>query len=550
MPLPQQNQKSFHEIDFTHYISHYFNLVWRWKIWIIIAGPVFFIATFVGLLKFYPENPELTANTLIGLENAADMVAVRDVVSTDDGKAAIIKTRTFLQQIVHKLSLRLLTKKYTRSQLFDDVTVDSSAVSGKYHFKINKENNNLFILEFTNKKLGIRNRIIESNYLASLQQITTQGITLQFSENFLQEPHDFTFNIVDERQAIEYVYERLEIKSPDPRRQIFHIEVTLRGKDYPLMAQTLNTIADAFVEKNMLYKRRKNENLLAALEKQFEKAKVELAKADAVLNEFRTENPTVGLNQTAQQTVQELIAMETSTFSINNDLKDGQKLYTKFASAAQEEKVQVAQEIIYFLSLKEETAGPILQNELDRLIAEKRDLLRNYIHSHPLVKENQNAINNVLEKINQALSTYLANTEKAISRKASGINSLSNKLKNLPNKEIQLAELTRRQQVAADIYSTVLDRYNQAKVAETIEVADVYIMDYAVPPIPPPVNTMKFLAISVLLGAAIALGPMIVADMATKTVRTEFELNKMTDLVVLESVPEIKVKKRRIKRKK
>ncbi len=119
------------------------------------------------------------------------------------------------------------------------------------------------------------------------------------------------------------------------------------------------------------------------------------------------------------------------------------------------------------------------------------------------------------------------------------VSQISQKLRGLPSQELRLANLERRQRISSDIYSMVLSRYNQAKVADAVEVADVYIMDYAIPPSAPRTNVLMLLGLALGIGLAVAIGPPILLDLVDKTARTEFELRRMTPILVLESIPDM-----------
>jgi uncharacterized protein involved in exopolysaccharide biosynthesis len=177
--------------------------------------------------------------------------------------------------------------------------------------------------------------------------------------------------------------------------------------------------------------------------------------------------------------------------------------------------------------------------DLNRNLAELRILENTYMATHPLVLEKKAEVERLLQKVFHELQSFIIKLEEEYLQNSFKISNISEKLQSLPNKEMQMAEMQRQQQVAAEIYAAASEKFNQAKVAETIEMADVYIMDYAVPPIPPPVDVVKIFALCMLLGIFVSFGPMIFFDMVSKTVRTEFELRRMTVMTVFESIPEI-----------
>lgn len=538
--MAQPKQTSLREIDFSYYFKHYMLLLWRWKLWIIISGPVVSLFALIYMVKFAPPVPELRATALIGIEHDVNTgAAMMNFVDIDNSKAELITTRNFLYDIVNKLSLQLRIAKYPRNTVFKSVVVDSTAKMGKYVLALDKENNGTYTITYSERGIKATKTAIARGKIKELEVIKLPGVLLEFSSEYRKEPYVITFYIVEMHKAIESLHKGLTIERPDFRRQINYIEVSLRGRDYHMVATILNTIADAFVYKKLMFKKRKTINVLDALEKQFKKAKGELAIAESRLRNFRTRNPTVGLTQSAEQTVNNMIEMETNTFSIKNSIKEAKVLQTKYSQAATEDKAQTAEATLLFLNAQNNTTSPVLQEELTRLLTEQRSLQQNHASNHPSVLKNQEEISKILDKTQIALSNYITNTDDKLSEQTSEVRSMSQRLQRLPTKELQLAKLRRQHQVNAEIYSTVLDRYNTAKVAETVEVADTYVMDYAVPPIPPPTNKVRILGICLLLGLAIALGPPVISDLIRKTARTEFDLKKMSNMLVLESIPHI-----------
>jgi tyrosine-protein kinase Etk/Wzc len=165
-----------------------------------------------------------------------------------------------------------------------------------------------------------------------------------------------------------------------------------------------------------------------------------------------------------------------------------------------------------------------------------------------MVVENRRKLENLENSIEMEVSNFIAGVGSRIESKETDIKKLNSELRNLPSKELQLAALQRRQQVASDVYSTILTRYNQAKVSQVSDVSDFFVMDYAVPPIPEPGNFIKLIAISFLLGLAAALGPVIFFDMIDQTVRTEFDFMRLTRRTILESIPVINPPKKKKKK--
>jgi capsular exopolysaccharide synthesis family protein len=543
-----QQPGSLRDIQFSSYIRHYLNLLLRWKFYIVLTFPIVSLLALAFSFRFLVVTPELSATAMIGIEDPAAMTAVTDIGNIGQGRAELLTSRHFLQDVVKKLSLQLMIRKYPRHEIFDSVYVDTTAILGKYAISLNTKDGENYAIAFTNKKMGISKEIINAGRIADLSMIKCNGIYIKFANAFLKNPHEVKFSVVNMEDAIEDLYKRMAVQNPEAGNGHFNINVSVKGKDYQLITLSVNTITDFFIEKNLGFRKRKTQNSLGIFEKEYETAKQELSVSQAALEEFRTKNPTVGLSSDAQQTVGSLSSLETNTFDSKSTLTDAQTLRSRFAASSQDEKARIAGEILVFLIGKQEITAPVLQGELSQALAQQQELQRgNYALDHPRVIENRQKLENLESTIGVTLTNFIAGLGTKIESKETNIQKLSSEIRNLPSKELQLAALQRRQQVASDIFTTVLNRYNQAKVSEASEVSDFFVMDYAVPPIPPPGNFMKLIGICFMIGIIAAFAPVIFFDMIDQTVRTEFDFMRLTRRTVLECIPVIAPQKKKKK---
>ena len=541
---------SLRDIQFSSYIRHYLNLLVRRKFYIVLVFPIVTIVALAFCSKFLIKNPILPATAIIGIEDPAKMSAVTDIGNIGQGRAELLTSRHFLQDIVKRLSLQLVVKNYPRHEIFDSVSVDSTATPGTYIISIDPKQGENYAITFTNRKIGISGQIISTGGLATLSTINCNGIYIKFAGSFIKNPHTTKLNVDKIEDAIEDLHKNMDVQTPEAARGRFNITVSVRGRDYELIALCVNTIADFFIQKNLNFRKLKTENSVSILEKEYETAKQELAVAQNTLEEFRTKNPTVGLTTEAEQTVSSITSLENNTFDAKSALAEAHALQTKLSSSSQSEKARTAGEVLVFLMGKQDNSAPVLQSELSQVLAQQQELQRqNYDPDHPLVVENGKKLENLESTVAATLNNFINSQGTKVAFKETDIQKLSSQLRNLPSKELQLASLQRRQQVASDIFTTVLTRYNQAKVSEVSEVSDFFIMDYAVSPVPPPGNFSKIIGICFVLGLAAAFAPVIFIDMIDQTVRTEFDFMRMTRRTVLECIPVINPPKKKKKKK-
>lgn len=537
-----EQQTSIKNIDFRYLIHHYLHLFWRWKWYFFLAAPLsaalaILAVSYLGLTN----KPPLTATVLIGVEKHPNL----NSWNYDDlylNKERLLLNRNFLENVARSISLQFSVSNYSRYDIFDSVVVDSNAPLGSFSMDIDKSNADIYRIRYSNYQKELKDRVIKLGSVSLLDTLDLKGIHLYFSKSFLHNPHSFDFSVRSMRSTIDNILSRLKVSSPNPREQNYFFSVLMEGNDYPLVTQTVNTIADKFVESNLSLKRSKMKETLAILEKQLETAENQLSQSKNDLKLFLAQNPDVGLSVSTQLAMNELIRLETGSMENNNLAELSYDLKTRLTNCAQEEAERLIAEAIAFLQSNGNPSASSLQLSLTQHQEEKRNTIGNYDRNHPIFKEIDNKLSNLKSKTILALDSFVSQLNKAQSEKHQSMSRITSRLHSIPSKELQLAELQKRQEINSEIYSSLLIKLNESKLSETVQRADVFIMDYAVQPIPPSPRSQQINALLMILLTmmAMTLGPSIFFDLLDKTARTEQELRRLVPYNFLVTLPRIK----------
>jgi capsular exopolysaccharide synthesis family protein len=543
--MMQPQQQSLKEIDFNYYIGHYARLFWKWKWYIITIGPIIGVIAFLTILKLgLLTYPPLPATVIFGL-NTTNLRAYSDFNDNNLNRERLIRNRAFIEQVVSKLSLQLIIDKHARYNIFDSISVDSNSLMGNFFFTLNKDNKSNFTLTYTNKNSQMKNIVLESGSISSLRQVNMNGVQLTFSKAFIQEPFSFTFKIIRMRYAVDRILGKLRVTSPNLREGINYFSATYEGTDYPLVSQTLNTIADMFVDKNTGLQRKRMSETIKELEKQLAAADVQLSKSKSELKNYLASNPSAGLSEATQSTMTELIDLETGTSQVTMLIDEVESLKQRWESASKEDKFLIAHEMIVFLQTHNSLAAPALQASLTQYTAEKETAMQNYAKSHQIFSDIDTKFSILYTRIIQAIDIFISEKKRIQRDRKSSIQKITSRLHTIPNQELHLAELQRNQEIDAGIYSTILEKYNEAKVAETVDDGNIYIMEYALQPIAPSrlIQFAKSLGIIIAAMILFSFGPAVALDLIDKTVRSEQAVVKLLSYRFLETIPLVKFKK-------
>ncbi|MFP4680358.1 MAG: GumC family protein [Chitinispirillaceae bacterium] len=514
--------------------DHYLHLVLR-KAWFIIPVTVVVLVLWVLVLaKMGMLRPELEAQAVLRFEDPDNLSAVDERVGDDpESRTVLIQSRSFLENVVRKLSLQLTTGKVPRASVFDSITVQAEALTGSYVLEIEDQQ---YTVLYSNRSAGIEDREMARGDVADLDTLKLRGLKAGFTEQYQEEPFGFEFGVRRVRDAVDMIMGRMSVRLSEPSGTI--MTVTMRGRDYALITEIVNTVTRDYVKENSTNKQNRREEILAILEKQLETARGAMQRSEAALREFRDQNPTVGLPD-AMLPPNTMGELRESEADLRSHVLQGRSLLERYRATGNTNRLPVLNEMIAFLLRHQASTASALQSEYNSLASQKQMYDTAYSQTHPFVKENENKLERLGQKVESALSTLTSELQRRVGENEEKINSLHRDLATLPAKEIRYSNLQRRYEVNAEIYAEVLGRYNEAKIAQSANMGDVFLVDHAVPPEGgAELRTLVMIAGAGLLFSMMAgLGPVLVMDFFDRRARTEKDLQRLTNLLHLESIP-------------
>lgn len=537
--------RSRQRTDLPQQLSRYGRALWRRKWLVLLLMPI--AGTGAGLFMLHrgAMKPKLEARVVLGLESPELWGALDEYADIGAYRVELVRSREFLEEVIGSLSLRLIVGGHDRSELFDSLHMDTTAVSGSYRFDVDESGEPpvSYAIHYSNRVRGYRDKRVVKGVLTD-SVVRLPGVTFRPARRFIDEPHDFRFRVVPVDDAVENIVANMTLDPPS-RQQPDHFAVSLAGRDYRLVAATLNAIAESFVQRNISLRKRRTRERLHVLEAQLQSAESQLRESEASLRRFLSEHPSVSLEGRIASLVTNMAGIQTERQGITQDLREIRRLGAEFKSAETETMHRAVGEMLAFLDDKGVPLAQILRVELSALLSSRAEMERNYMEGHPLIEENTRRIKAVGARAHGALQELRTDLEKQNRRKSERLSSLSSNLQDLPAQTLRLAELRRDQQISSEIYSSLQNRYNEAKVADAVSMADVFIIDRASEPIPPPLPLRLARVAAIVLLASLGAGllPVLLLEHLNKTALTEFEVGRITDLPVVESIPRIKPSK-------
>ena len=151
------------------------------------------------------------------------------------------------------------------------------------------------------------------------------------------------------------------------------------------------------------------------------------------------------------------------------------------------------------------------------------------------------------------LETTLISLETKKESLASSVKEYEGRLERLPDKELYLARLERAIMVSESTYIILLEKYQEARINEAMELGDIRVIDEArIPKDPIKPNKKLNLAIGGILGLMLGVMLTFFLEYMDNTIKTTEDVERILDLPILGVIPKDtpeKKKKRKHKRK-
>jgi len=541
MSPDQMNPLQRPPIDF----ERYWKLLFKKKYYIFlitVAVTVLWTAVFFIFLN----KVEYTSSVMIKFDDpraSRGMSAVTEFAVMDPaGKTAILRTRSFLERVVEKLNYDWQVKEpEIKPASFIEAIEEPEAIDyGEYTFV--KEGSRIKLL-FSNSAENIRDRFLQSKAIEKNKQLYTfdlaGGLTVN-ADGFLLNDQITLYHLPVQLAAD--ILDANLFDDLDRTRTILTLSYTGRNPDYA--ALVVNTLADIFVQQLLDHKRIQTSSILTSLQSQLQSARQDLVKAESAVRNFREANPLVYLASDRQQVVTELSGYETELRERKADKETIDRLTSKLNSAANpEERVFTYNEIIGFLQSRQVPWIESIVQQYQQIRSDKQRLLADNVSPENVqVKVLDKQLDDLRQEVDRKLKEYKVQLDSKISELGNEINNNYADLKNLPGRELRLAELERNRQIKNDVVSRIMSRIEEAKVSDAAVLPEAYIIDRARPYYRESGNVKKklmMLAAGPLLGLALGIFLFIGIDLLDGTVKSGKDLESKTKLKILAAIPVI-----------
>jgi capsular exopolysaccharide synthesis family protein len=314
----------------------------------------------------------------------------------------------------------------------------------------------------------------------------------------------------------------------------------------PLMAKVLaNTIMDQYRNYRLENKR---QNVLSSYEfvdNQLEGIREKLENAENELSNFKRNNQIAIMDESSKDIIESLSRLEEEKIKVELELGDYKN---KRDGMNQELKEKGYFDQTHLSPQNRDGRGTPFSTLLEQLSdveIQRLALMQRRKESHPDIIK----INEQIAQIKSKLAEYNQNTLisyniiiKGLRKKLAGLNSLisnyTQKIENLPGKNSELTQLTRNKNVYEKMFTLLLDKREEFRLAELSKMQDIVIVESAKIP-HKPVRPKKILniAIALALGLMIGFGTIFAKEIFERRITSLDETEKILPFPLLSIIP-------------
>jgi succinoglycan biosynthesis transport protein ExoP len=341
----------------------------------------------------------------------------------------------------------------------------------------------------------------------------------------------------------------------DPVRDSDVIRVRVTAKSPAIAARLANTLIDVLGERNLSVKKQEVSSVRQFIEDQLTAVRERLKTSEEELNAFKEKNKVLTLDKESEALLDQMTDVEMQFNEASTERGSLEKELQAIRDEMGRQKGQLGLSVADFTS---PWIQELKKNLVDLQVRYTTLQVQGYSEDHPQMKQlageieatRQNLTNEILkftadDKLVDPLSRMqdllvqaltLEIKISALQAKEDALknikNNYENEIETLPGKELVLARLSRAKQVNEKIYTMLLEKYEEARIAEAGKIGNIRVIDPAKLP-QTPIRPRKALnmALAVLIG--LSTGSALAIHMGSK----DRPLRTLTDIHSVGATP-------------
>ena len=324
-----------------------------------------------------------------------------------------------------------------------------------------------------------------------------------------------------------------------------------------------NTTAEVVKDRNVSVKREQASSTRKFIEEQLPKVEGELRKDEEALMAFKAQNQVVSLSDEAKELLVRTTQVGTEHATAQAERQAAEQRLTAIKEQMKTQRASVVPSITTTTSAWADDLRKML---LSQQVEYTNLLVKGYTKDHPQMKKlaaeieatkqkltsevlrvaqgesMENPMSRVADLSREALTLEIDIQTDSTREASLGaiLSTYDRQMERLPNKELQLARLTRSQQVNDNIYRLLLEKYEEARITEAGKIGNVRILDPArLPKFPVKPRKLLNLLMALIVGGVGATFLAAFLEQLDKSLKTPEEAENIVGLPVIGLIPSI-----------
>lgn len=302
----------------------------------------------------------------------------------------------------------------------------------------------------------------------------------------------------------------------------------------PLRArEVVNALVQAYLDQTVAFKSEEASRTVSFVEDQLKNVRSELDVSEKDLQGYKSSSGVIKLDSEAEELIKKVSEVEKERAAVSM-----QKRQLEFALAALKEAGR--KKLIYTPASTMDSTVSSMASKLTELEMQKRSLLAENTEQHPQVKALQGQIDELQNKIRATFEATLRNLSKQESDISKRLADYEASLRKLPAAERELARFTRVTKVNANIFTFLLQKQEEARIAQAATISNIKIVDPAITPESPvKPNKRKNILLGLLVGLMLGVGLAFFHDYMDDTIKDDEDARKILNWPLLAIIPHI-----------
>jgi tyrosine-protein kinase Etk/Wzc len=516
-PSPRQQQPQ--EV----HLSEYIGVILRRRKTFLIA----FLAVFLGVAIYtFIMTPIYEATATLHVKDEKAKSGVLGELSllasnnTIGAEIEILTSRTNAEQVVKRLHLDWQVENMNKGMIIKVLDFASTAKVPAYQIEVTGAGT------YTLKEKG--GKLIGSGKVGQL--LKGEGVSLVVGELSGKPGDSCQLRLLPFNGVVAGL--RGAIKAKELGKKTDIVTIAFKSNDPQYACDVVNTLIQTYLEQSVAFKTEEASRTVSFVDEQLKGVRQELDKAEADLQGYKSSSGVVKLDTEAEELIRKFSQTERDRAAVTL-----QKKQMEFALASLKDTARKGGTYSP-AAMRDDPLVAGMATRLAELEVQKRALLTDSTKEHPAVKALQDQIDEVQRKIQATYETALSNLGKEEMDIAKRLASYEGTLKRLPAAERDLARFMRVAKVNADIFTFLLQKHEEARIAQAATISNIKIVDPAIKPDwPIKPQKKKYILLGFVVGLMLGFGLAFFQEYLDDTIKDAEHAKRAVGLPLLAVIP-------------